>query len=130
LAKEVVRLSKGECGILAFDARRHGIFLNLTRDLAIYLLVYSGKTTPLSGAEDSDLHIDTITTDLVALLVSVFSDPKTAPTLILVGHSMGGAACVKACPILQEKKYSVSGVAVLDVVEGEHHFMRELTVLT
>jgi protein phosphatase methylesterase 1 len=24
LAKEVVELSKGECGVLAFDARRHG----------------------------------------------------------------------------------------------------------
>ena len=64
------------------------------------------------------MHIDTITTDLVALLQSVFPDPKTAPTLLLVGHSMGGAACVKACPVLQEKKYSVGGVAVLDVVEG------------
>ncbi|KIM29753.1 hypothetical protein M408DRAFT_304699 [Serendipita vermifera MAFF 305830] len=100
LAKEVVAQSKGECGVLAFDARRHG------------------KTTALSGTEDADLHIDTITDDLVALLSSVFPDPKAAPSLVLVGHSMGGAACVKACPLLQEKKYSVGGVAVLDVVEG------------
>jgi protein phosphatase methylesterase 1 len=32
---------------------------------------------------------------------------------------MGGAVCVRACPILQEKRYKVAGVAVLDVVEGE-----------
>jgi protein phosphatase methylesterase 1 len=106
------------------------MFVNLPKGSVIYPFVYSGKTTPLSGAEDSDLHIDTITADLVALLASVFSDPETAPTLILVGHSMGGAACVKACPILQEKKYSVGGVAVLDVVEGEHRFTREFMVLT
>lgn len=31
---------------------------------------------------------------------------------------MGGAVCVRACPILQEKRYKVAGVAVLDVVEG------------
>jgi protein phosphatase methylesterase 1 len=80
--------------------------------------------------EDSDLYIDTITADLVALLVSVFSDPKIAPTFILVGHSMGGAACVRACPVLQEKRYSVSGVAVLDVVEGAERFARESTIPT
>ncbi|KAG8824397.1 Protein with carboxyl methyl esterase activity [Serendipita sp. 399] len=51
-AKEVVELSKGECGVLAFDVRRHG------------------------------------------------------------------AVCVRACPTLQEKHYKISGVAVLDVVEG------------
>lgn len=36
----------------------------------------------------------------------------------LVGHSMGGAVIVRACPRLLERKYRVGGVAVLDVVEG------------
>jgi protein phosphatase methylesterase 1 len=36
----------------------------------------------------------------------------------LVGHSMGGAVCVKTCPRLQQRHYKVAGVAVLDVVEG------------
>ncbi|KAJ6520681.1 hypothetical protein DFH09DRAFT_1309406 [Mycena vulgaris] len=36
----------------------------------------------------------------------------------LVDHSMGGAVTVRACPLLLEHKYPVSGVAVLDVVEG------------
>lgn len=31
---------------------------------------------------------------------------------------MGGSVVVRACPKLQELKYIVSGVAVLDVVEG------------
>lgn len=32
---------------------------------------------------------------------------------------MGGSVVVRACPKLLECKYMVSGVAVLDVVEGE-----------
>lgn len=31
---------------------------------------------------------------------------------------MGGSVVVRACPKLQELKYVMSGVAVLDVVEG------------
>lgn len=31
---------------------------------------------------------------------------------------MGGTAVVHACPFLLENKYRISGVAVLDVVEG------------
>lgn len=36
----------------------------------------------------------------------------------LVGHSLGGAVCVRAVPLLLERKYRITGVAVLDVVEG------------
>jgi protein phosphatase methylesterase 1 len=31
---------------------------------------------------------------------------------------MGGSVVVRTCPSLLERKYRVSGVAVLDVVEG------------
>lgn len=31
---------------------------------------------------------------------------------------MGGSVVVQACPKLLERKYKVTGVAVLDVVEG------------
>lgn len=99
-AKEVVKFSGGECGVLAFDARRHG------------------KTMPLEGQSDEDLDIDTLTRDFIALLSSLFPNPQEASTFLLVGHSMGGAVCVKACPILQESGYKVGGTAVLDVVEG------------
>lgn len=33
---------------------------------------------------------------------------------------MGGSVLVRACPMLQENKYRITGVAVLDVVEGIH----------
>ena len=35
---------------------------------------------------------------------------------------MGGTVVVRACPRLQDLKYSVSGVIVLDVVEGKSFF--------
>jgi protein phosphatase methylesterase 1 len=31
---------------------------------------------------------------------------------------MGGAVCTRACPQLQEVKYRIGGIVVLDVVEG------------
>lgn len=33
---------------------------------------------------------------------------------------MGGSVVVRGCPILLEHKYSIGGVAVLDVVEGQN----------
>ena len=36
----------------------------------------------------------------------------------LVGHSLGGSVCVRTVPLLLERKYRITGVAVLDVVEG------------
>lgn len=98
LAKELVELTKGEVGVFAFDARRHG------------------KTT--ATGSDENLSIDILVEDLCALIQKVFPQPATAPVLMLVGHSMGGSVVVRACPKLLEWKYMVSGVAVLDVVEG------------
>ncbi|KAJ7680043.1 Alpha/Beta hydrolase protein [Mycena rosella] len=100
LAREVVGVSRGACGVLAVDARRHGT--KLTEE----------------GEEDADLSIGVLVDDFVGALEAVFPDPGAAPTLLLVGHSMGGAVVVRACPRLLEGKYRVSGVAVLDVVEG------------
>ncbi|TEB31490.1 protein phosphatase methylesterase [Coprinellus micaceus] len=98
-AKEVAALSNGECGAMAFDARRHG------------------KTTSTDGKDD-DLSIGVLVEDFIELLKTVFPDPAQAPTLLLVGHSMGGSVVTQACPTLQEAKYRIAGVAVLDVVEG------------
>ncbi|ESK85800.1 protein phosphatase methylesterase 1 [Moniliophthora roreri MCA 2997] len=98
VAKEITDLSKGECGVLSIDARRHG------------------KTT--SAASDEDLSIEVLVEDFVAVVESVFKDPTTTATLLLVGHSMGGSVITRACPTLLEKKYRVGGVVVLDVVEG------------
>ncbi|KAH6909310.1 Alpha/Beta hydrolase protein [Coprinopsis sp. MPI-PUGE-AT-0042] len=98
-AKEVAAMTKGECGVLAFDARRHG------------------KTISLDG-HDEDLSITVLVDDLVAIVQTIFPDPARAPSFVFVGHSMGGSVVVQACPLLQDLKYRVSGVAVLDVVEG------------
>ncbi|KAG6850105.1 hypothetical protein H0H93_001026 [Arthromyces matolae] len=99
-AKEVGEMTKGECGILALDARRHG------------------KTTTTSGQTDNDLSIEVLVNDFYEIIRTVFPDPITAPSLILVGHSMGGSVVTRTCPKLLEQKYRITGVAVLDVVEG------------
>ena len=43
---------------------------------------------------------------------------QSLTTSQLMGHSMGAAPIVSACPELQAAGYKVSGVVVLDVVEG------------
>ncbi|KAF8555332.1 protein phosphatase methylesterase [Imleria badia] len=100
LAKELDESIGKNVGVLAFDARRHG------------------KTVPMEGQSDENLSMEVLVDDLVALVQAMFKDVETAPALMLVGHSMGGSVVVRACPKLQELKYVVSGVAVLDVVEG------------
>ncbi|KAI0050524.1 protein phosphatase methylesterase [Auriscalpium vulgare] len=99
-AKEVTELTGGECGILSLDARRHG------------------KTLPTGDSADEDLSLDVLVRDLFNSLETIYPDPAAAPSFLLVGHSMGGAVVVRACPLLLERKYKVGGVSVLDVVEG------------
>ncbi|KAI0688220.1 Alpha/Beta hydrolase protein [Cytidiella melzeri] len=99
-AKEVARIGKGECGLLAYDCRAHG------------------KTTSLkSQTEPEDLSINILIHDLAHLIATVFPKVEKAPTLLLVGHSLGGAVIVGACPVLQANKYKLTGVVVIDVVE-------------
>jgi len=101
MAKEITTETGGECGVLAMDCRRHG------------------KTEPLDeSVSDDDLSIDVLAEDAYNLLCTLFPDPSATPSLLLVGHSMGGSVLVRACPMLLAKKYRVTGVAVLDVVEG------------
>ncbi|KAF5379673.1 hypothetical protein D9615_005753 [Tricholomella constricta] len=77
-----------------------------------------GKTTSTSEKPDEDLSIDILTADLIEVIQSVFPDPAIAPSLLLIGHSMGGSVVVRCCSILLGREYRVTGVAVLDVVEG------------
>ncbi|KAJ7629761.1 Alpha/Beta hydrolase protein [Mycena polygramma] len=102
LAGEVREMGRGEVGVLAVDARRHG----------------KTRSTADTEHENEDLSNRVLVDDFVATLKAVFPDPAVAPTLLLVGHSMGGSVVVRACPHLMDAKYRVSGVAVLDVVEG------------
>ncbi|KDQ09944.1 hypothetical protein BOTBODRAFT_178673 [Botryobasidium botryosum FD-172 SS1] len=105
LASAVKDAGEEELGFLAFDARGHG------------------KTTLLSSAESGepepvDFSLATLAEDLVGLLKTVFPDPSISPTLLMVGHSMGGSVVVSAVPILLSSGYRIVGAAVLDVVEG------------
>ncbi|KAI0656429.1 protein phosphatase methylesterase [Cubamyces menziesii] len=102
MAKEITDMSKGECGVLAYDCRGHG------------------KTKHLSSPEnpaEENLDIEVLTADLVNLVQAVFPDPQAAPSLLLAGHSLGGSVSVRACPVLQQHHYRITGVAVIDVVE-------------
>ncbi|KAF8512476.1 protein phosphatase methylesterase [Gautieria morchelliformis] len=99
-AKEVENLSHGECGVLALDAREHG------------------RTESTAAAEEMDLSVERLCVDVVELIKTIFPTPSESPTLLLVGHSMGGSVIVRASGALLAAKYKLAGVAVLDVVEG------------
>ncbi|KAF9070588.1 Alpha/Beta hydrolase protein [Rhodocollybia butyracea] len=99
MAKEITEMTRGECGVLAVDARRH-------------------VSTLANPNEDTDLSIDVLVDDFVDVIQTVYPDTTVSPTLFLIGHSMGGSIVTRACPVLLDKKYKVGGVAVLDVVEG------------
>ncbi|KAK2462963.1 hypothetical protein APHAL10511_005015 [Amanita phalloides] len=102
MAMEIKDLSKGECGVLSPDARRHGKTVHLNQD----------------EPEDENLSIECLVADFCDLVQVMFPQPSKAPSLLLVGHSMGGSVMVRAVHLLLEKKYRITGVVVLDVVEG------------
>jgi len=104
LAKEVTESTTGELGFMAFDARAHGKTYSLSN--------------PHVDPEPLDLSLNTLVDDFVNLITTIYPDPSEAPTFVLVGHSMGGAVFTNATGRLLEKKYSIGGVTVLDVVEG------------
>ncbi|GEM10222.1 hypothetical protein Rt10032_c10g4239 [Rhodotorula toruloides] len=100
VAKQLVEQARDEdgpgegrarVGVLAYDARGHGP---------------SGSRTRHAFR------------DLVALLKAVYPRREEAPSLVLVGHSMGGAVVADACNRIQQDVADVTGVAVVDVVEG------------
>ena len=88
-AKEVTRLSNGECGIFAFDTRRHGMQTpSFGRDtLPRCNNAFTGKTHPTPECQtpdfDANLDIMTLVNDFVGLLATVFSDPATRPSLLV-----------------------------------------------
>ncbi|THH10050.1 hypothetical protein EW145_g1601 [Phellinidium pouzarii] len=79
----------------------------------------NGKTKLIDDSmSDADLSVEVLSRDAYNLLLTLFPKPAETPTFLLVGHSMGGSVLVRTCPMLIESKYRVTGVAVLDVVEG------------
>lgn len=104
VAKHIVEQTKGEAGVLALDCRGHG------------------KTIHSQISESEALSLQNLTNDSIAILAKMFPPTRPQPTLILVGHSMGGSVVVSLCHALSKAPNGmaprVAGVAVLDVVEG------------
>jgi protein phosphatase methylesterase 1 len=106
---EIRKLLPG-AGILSLDARGHG--LTKVTDVA-------DSDTATSQLEASDLSLETLSTDLVAV-VNRTRDVmgwQGIPPLILIGHSLGGAVVTD---VAKSGRFgdNVLGYAVLDVVEG------------
>ncbi|KAL1492927.1 hypothetical protein ABEB36_011091 [Hypothenemus hampei] len=80
-----------ECQIIALDFRGHG----------------NTKTI-----NDTDLSLETLTQDVVDVANTLTEREKTS--IVLIGHSMGGAIAVNA----SYKIDSLVGLCVIDVVEG------------
>ncbi|GAA6060216.1 hypothetical protein JCM10212_002295 [Sporobolomyces blumeae] len=95
---------RGRVGVLAYDARGHG----------------RTQVPPSSVDPDEQPSMDlgSLAQDLIDLLRSMFPDRRQAPSLVLVGHSMGGAVVAEACNRIQGSVADVLGVTVIDVVEG------------
>ncbi|KAI9478432.1 MAG: protein phosphatase methylesterase 1 [Benjaminiella poitrasii] len=93
VASHIKELTQGECGVIAFDCRGHG----------------ASKTTIF----DSDFSLETLTTDLIHIINETIHEDQD---IILIGHSMGGSVIANAA--CQRKLKNVTGIAVLDVVEG------------
>tara|TARA_R110002003_G_scaffold126_47_gene11823 strand:+ start:3106 stop:3759 length:654 start_codon:yes stop_codon:yes gene_type:complete len=101
MAKEV-RKAMPELGVLAVEARDHGS------------VVWDAE-----GNVDNNLSVEVLSQDLVDMLLltqAKLSWPEL-PTIILIGHSLGGAVVTHTAntPSLGPR---LLGYAVLDVVEG------------
>lgn len=87
-AKEVTQLSRGECGIFAFDVRRHGMQTLLSDDTFLKCHdAFAGKTVPTPECQtldvDANLDITTLVNDCTSLLTTAFPDPATSPSLLV-----------------------------------------------
>ncbi|XP_039288014.1 protein phosphatase methylesterase 1 [Nilaparvata lugens] len=90
-AKIIVELA--ECQVVAMDLRGHGD--SITTD-------------------DEDLSIETMTKDVVDVVLAAFPDVSS---MVVMGHSMGGAVAVHVAHA-QKLQQAMVGVVVIDVVEG------------
>nr|CAD1824578.1 unnamed protein product [Ananas comosus var. bracteatus] len=67
-----------------------------------------------STENDSDLSIETLCNDVLAVLKTMYGD--SPPAIILVGHSMGGSVAVHVAA--RKVIPNITGLVVVDVVEG------------
>jgi protein phosphatase methylesterase 1 len=102
LAAKEIRKAMPGIGILAVEAREHG-----------------SVVWDKDGAVDNNLNVDLLGRDMVDMIL--LTQQKMCwtelPTLVLIGHSLGGAVVTHVANMgLLDTK--VLGFAVLDVVEG------------
>lgn len=102
LMAKAVRKAMPDMGILAVEAREHG-----------------SVVWRADGQVDNDLTIELLSQDLIDMLhlTQAKAGWKDLPTIVLIGHSLGGAVVTEAAnkALLGNK---LLGYAVLDVVEG------------
>ncbi|KAH8725272.1 hypothetical protein GQ44DRAFT_707445 [Phaeosphaeriaceae sp. PMI808] len=102
LMAKAIKKAMPELGILAVEARDHG-----------------SVVWDANGAIDNNLSVELLSQDLVnmLLLTQAKLDWSELPTIILIGHSLGGAVVTHTAntSLLGAK---LLGYAVLDVVEG------------
>ena len=102
LAVKEIKKSMPDIGILAVEAREHG-----------------SVVWDESGAVDNNLSIDLLSRDMVDMIFLAQQKIgwKDLPSVVLVGHSLGGAVVTHVANrnLLGNK---LLGYAVLDVVEG------------
>ncbi|KAE8231570.1 hypothetical protein CF326_g3409 [Tilletia indica] len=102
-AREITKLTKGQAGVLSLDCRGHG------------------KTRVEPPESSTDMSLTTLSSDLILVLRTMFGTSSPWPKLLFVGHSMGGSVVTKTVEQLLSTKpppVSITGLAVLDVVEG------------
>lgn len=99
MARDVSALSQGELGILAYDCRGHG-------------------RSKFPSHIVKDMSLESLASDMMAVLLTLFPDSDARPSIILLGHSMGGAVVVETAHALErQKQIRVTGVVMIDIVE-------------
>ncbi|KVH96706.1 Alpha/beta hydrolase fold-1 [Cynara cardunculus var. scolymus] len=87
------RLIKEKARVVAMDLRGHG---------------------KSSTENEIDMSIETLSSDVLAVLKTMYGD--SPPAIVLVGHSMGGSVAVHVAA--KKTLRSLAGLVVVDVVEG------------
>lgn len=107
----LVLLHGAGCGALSFAC--------LTRELgehvAVAALDLRGHGETVETGPAASLSVSTLVDDVVAALRGLFASRAEMPSLVLAGHSMGGAVAAR---VATTGELPVVATALIDVVEG------------
>jgi len=109
-----IRKRLPSAGILSVDARGHGLTVVRLAEQET-----GGASVSSSSNATIDLSLSTLAADLLSAILLTKAEMKWAelPSIILVGHSLGGAVVTELAST-GTLGNSLLGYAVLDVVEG------------